>query len=389
MTTIHDVVVIGGGVVGSATAYALAQAGVDVILLEQFELNHKRGSSHGDGRVVRLNYPESIYVEMSRLSYEGWDELSAASGTPLVHKAGLLETGPADCETLLELARALEEMNVPFEWLSPSEASQRFPQITIPDDYVTTLQADGGVVYADKAIRAFWEQAARLGAETRPGTKVAHVDTSPSLVTITTVDGNMIQAKRVVITVGGWAKKMLQQVGLDLPLKVTQEVLAYFAPRDASLDHSQHVMPCVLDYTNPENDFYSLPMIDVPGMKTGWHQTGNEYDPDTVQEPPPHIVEGMQDWARQRFPHVDPNPIHTVTCIYTQSPDDHFIMDVHPSLPNVVIGTGFSGHGFKFGPVLGQILAALALETTPPVNLETFNIRRLENPDDLERRKHI
>jgi monomeric sarcosine oxidase len=388
MTATYDVMVLGGGIVGAATAYALLNKGQKVLLLEQFEPGHKNGSSHGDGRIVRFNYPEAIYVEMATHSYPAWGRLGAAAGKPLIQKTGLIEYGPANCEQIQDSESQLQRYGLAYEMLDANTANERFPQLHFNDNTMILYQPEGAVAFATPAVLALWQLFREGGGTAITGKRITGIDVSANQVTLTDSEGTAYTAPKVVIAAGGWAKQLLATIGLDLPLTVSQEVLGYFPPKDDSVNHRVGTMPILIDFHAPlYAPFYSLPIVDIGGVKMGWHHTGVEMQPDNERVVPQRILDGMRGWIERSFPHLQPDPLEVVTCLYTNTPDYHFILDKHPQYANVVIGAGFSGHGFKFGPFLGELLAALALDETPSVSLETFALARFHDTvSELEKR---
>ncbi|MEM9950477.1 MAG: N-methyl-L-tryptophan oxidase [Chloroflexota bacterium] len=384
-----DVIVLGGGIVGASTAYALVNKGKSVRLVDQYQAGHKRGSSHGDGRVVRFNYTEAIYVEMAMHAYKAWDDLSSRVGDPLIKRTGLLEYGPVGDESIQLSERILQDYDIPYEPLSVEQARERFPQYAFPDEGEIIYQPDGAVALATSAVKALWQLFEADGGILQPNTRITQIDIGDT-VTLTTASGETLEADSLVITAGGWAIKLAQQTGLTLPLDVTQEILAYFPPKeDATANHHVGTMPVMLDnFKLPDSDapFYCLPMIDVQGVKMGWHHSGVAMDADEERRIVPEIVAELKNWQARRFPQLQNEPIQVDTCLYTNTPDYHFVLDRHPAHNNVVIGAGFSGHGFKFGPLLGEILASLLIGEASPVNLETFSIARFQDEASLEKR---
>jgi monomeric sarcosine oxidase len=377
MTTTYDAIVLGGGIVGAAAAYALVNKGQKVLLIEQFEPGHKQGSSHGDGRVVRFNYPEAIYVEMALHTYPAWERLSAAAGKALIQKTGLIEYGPANCQPIRESEAQLKHYQIAYEMLNPTAAKRRFPQWRFAEDTTILYQPDGAVAFATPAVRALWQLFRERGGTTLTGKRVAGLDATSQQVTLTATDGSVYRAPKVVIAVGGWSKQMLAMLGLAVPLEVTQEILAYFPPKDNTVHHRIGTMPILVDF-HAEPGFYCLPIVEIEGVKIGWHHTGVVMQPDDKRVVPDAILNGMRGWIEQLFPHLQTEPLEVHTCLYTNTPDYHFILDQHPQYANVVIGAGFSGHGFKFGPLLGELLASLVLGEALPVSLATFALARFK-----------
>lgn len=383
MTNQYDVIVLGGGIVGASTAYDLVKRGQRVLLIEQFEPGHRRGSSHGDGRVVRFNYPESIYVEMAMLAYPAWEELSQRAGHAVWQKTGLIEYGPVGCAPIQESEANLQRYGLAYEMLSASEAGRRFPQFRFADGTTILYQSEGAVAFATPAVLALWRLVREGGAETRTGCRVEHIGVSANGVHLQG-NGLDVQADRLVVAVGGWAKPVLAQLGLDVPLVVTQEVLAYFAVEGA-VSHRIGEQPVMIDF-HTSDSFYTLPQVDVAGVKVGWHHAGTVIEADHPLEASPAIIAGISDWTRRTYRYTAAEPFEVHTCLYTNTPDYHFILDRHPVHENVVIGCGFSGHGFKFGPTLGNLLGSLSMGEAPALSLESFSLKRFTADQPLQRR---
>lgn len=382
--TQYDTIIIGGGIVGAATADTLQRRGQRVLLLEQFAPGHTRGSSHGDGRILRFAYPEPIYLEMALRAYPAWHELGERAGGPFMQLTGGWDCGPADSPHLRELEENFQRFGIPYERLSAQESLRRFPHFHLEAGSEVIYQPEGGVLFATPALLAFWRLFAMGGGEAQTGVRVEGIEVVGEQLRVHTSEGQHWLARSLVVAAGGWSASLLAGLGLALPLTVTQEQVAYFAPRDG-LDHRAQVMPVFIDYHTPA-PFYGLPQIEVPGVKVGWHHTGSPIDPDAPRELDQENLARVQQFVQERLPHLDPTPIEQLPCLYTNTPDYHFLLDRHPDLPQVVIGSGCSGHGFKFGPVLGECLAALVLDEPPPVSLDTFALQRFETDDPLKRR---
>lgn len=326
-----DVAVVGAGIMGSATAHALARAGVDVALLEQFEVGHPHGSSHGRSRIVRLAYPEREFVELAQEAFGGWRELEQEAGVRLLELNGLLELVEQEGQSS---AAALDAAGAEYELVDPAEARRRWP-VGAPDGWSVLFQPEAGIVRADRAHRAFVDQAIALGARLEENTHVASLDG--------------LDAKVVVVTAGPWVGSFFP----DLPVTTTRETVAYFR-RDGE------PLPSVvqLDPRTRGHAMYSL-HDPVHGLKAGAHHAGAVVPAGKQGEPDPALVERVADWVARTYPDADPTPVAADTCMYTTTPDTHFVLERRG---NVVIGSACSGHGFKFAPAIGKRLSRLALD---------------------------
>jgi len=379
----NDSLVLGGGVMGAAAALALAKKGERVTLIDRYQPNHAHGSSHGDGRIFRFTYPEAVYLELARQARLGWDELTESAGQPLVVTTGNWDTGVAGQVQLQELEANLRQHDMPYEMLSAEESNRRFPQLSIPRGSVALYQKDGGVVLADPAVRALWKAAAAHGARTLSDERVIAIEIGDGGVRLATESGQRLSARRLVITAGSWTNSLLALVDLELPLEVTRELVVYLSPRQPStgspeteIDHRVGAMPTFIDYHGcppgpRQHPTYGLPQIEVPAVKVGLHHRGQKVgDGDESSTPSEALEQATVEAARRLLPHVRREPHSTLTCLYTNTPD------YHPGENGISIGAGFSGHGFKFAPVIGEILAALALGEPTAQELDLFAIDR-------------
>lgn len=374
-STHADVLVLGGGVVGVAAALALAGRRQRVLLVERFEPGHAHGSSHGDGRIFRFSYPEAVYLEMAAQAKAGWLWLQAEAGEEWLVLCGNWDAGPAGCRELVEIEANLTRAGLPCRRLTAGESNARFPRLRLPPGSEALFQPDGGLLRADRALAALWRLARRAGVECVTGETVTGIEAGDAGVAVATASGRRHAARRLVLAAGAWSRELAAGLGLRLPLTVTQEQVAYFRPREG-VDHGPDALPTFIDY-HESRYVYGLPQVAVPGVKVGLHHAGRVLaDPGQRQPADPDNLAAVAAFVRDRLPHLSPEPFQVTTCLYTTTPDRHFLLDRHPALPRVVLATGGSGHGFKFAPVLGEIAAALALDEEPPVTLETFALTR-------------
>jgi monomeric sarcosine oxidase len=326
-----DVAVVGAGIMGSATAYALARDGRDVTLYEQFEVGHKRGSSHGRSRIVRLAYPDVEFVELAKESFAGWRELEREADVHLLELNGLLELVEDEAQGS---GAALDAAGAEYELLTPETARSRWP-VGVPEGWSALFQPEAGIVRADRAHRAFVERAVARGVELREHTRVESVED--------------VDAGAVVITAGPWATRFFP----DLPVKVTRETVVYFRREGAPLPSIVQLDPVTRGHA-----LYSL-HDPVHGLKAGAHHAGAVADPDEDGDPDPALVARVVEWVSRTYPDADPEPVAAETCIYTTTADEGFILERRG---RVVVGSPCSGHGFKFAPAVGARLAQMVAD---------------------------
>eukprot|EP00242_Pyramimonas_sp_CCMP2087_P008053 CAMPEP_0198199154 /NCGR_PEP_ID=MMETSP1445-20131203/2475_1 /TAXON_ID=36898 /ORGANISM="Pyramimonas sp., Strain CCMP2087" /LENGTH=371 /DNA_ID=CAMNT_0043868905 /DNA_START=309 /DNA_END=1427 /DNA_ORIENTATION=+ len=350
---------------GTTTAYELARRGQQVLLLEQFDFLHRRGSSHGESRIIRPTYPQKYYTQMMKQAYVLWEEAQLAAGTSVFTKTGGLDFGPSSDEGLKALMAACREMDVRHEVLSPTQLRQRFPLVDLPEDFVAVVNPDAGMIHATKAVAMFLQLAKQAGAETRDQTRVIDIDTnSPSGGVEVTTDAGAVQCEKCVVTVGAWAGKLVKQVaGLEIPVQPIHTTIGYFEVEDKEKWSSEN-FPVFIKYDSKAKDIYGCPSREYPGLiKVGLHG-GPDCDPDTRSLRPGYeeLESAIAPFINSHFKGVNSTPTMAEACMYTMTPDQDFILDLLPGCDgNVVIGAGFSGHGFKFGPLIGKVLADMAL----------------------------
>ncbi|MDQ4004954.1 MAG: FAD-dependent oxidoreductase, partial [Actinomycetota bacterium] len=283
---------------GAATAWALARAGHDVVLLEQFEIGHDRGSSHGRSRIFRLSYRDPGYVRMAQRALTMWRELEREAGEEVLRTKGGLDLGPDSDRH----AETLEECGVPFERLDSAEVKRRFPAIAVTPGTTAVYQPDAGIVLADRAVDAFVHRASALGAEVRERTRVTALEVSADGVDVRTED-EVFRSRVAAVTAGAWARGLLAGARIDLPVRPTRETVAYF--------RADGQVPSVVEWTRPA--VYGLADPEY-GIKSGEHHAGSDTDPDMEEGPDLASVERLSAWIRERFPAADPTPVETETC---------------------------------------------------------------------------
>ncbi|MCY3770903.1 MAG: N-methyl-L-tryptophan oxidase [Gemmatimonadetes bacterium] len=380
----YDVIVVGGGVVGVSTAYVLARRGMGVLLLERYAPVHEHGSSHGDSRMIRFDYEENVYVEMAARAFRAWEDLANRLGRPVFRQTGICNLAPADAEVLETLETRLRDCELPFERLDGPSFARRFPQLNLPKNGEAIYQPDSAVLFADEVVRSLWDCVLEDGVDALTETEVASIVPSEARVEVTASDGRSWSGTRLVLATGGWTDRWLRTLGINVDLVVTRELLAYF-PQKGPVPHEAGAMPNVIDYHTPD-PFYCVPQVRVPGVKAGCHRTGRVVEADDPEEVDGANLAAVQDFIGRRCPHLSRDPVAVKHCLYTNSADFHFILDRHPDYSHVVVAAGFSGHGFKFGPVLGDTLAALLFDEPPPVDTSLFGLERFSSQSVLKPR---
>jgi sarcosine oxidase len=338
-----DAIVVGAGIMGSATARALARAGRDVVVLERFRPGHTRGSSHGRSRIFRFSYGERRYVRMAMEALPLWRELEDEAGEEILRTTGGMDLGAK----VDEHAAALAAEGAPFEVLNAREAGRRFPVVAFPPGEAL-FQPDAGIALADRALEAFQRTARKAGAEVEHERPARSLTIDRGRVTVDT-DQETYEASVAVVTAGSWVRELVTPLGIDVQVRPSRETVAYF-PLD-----EWAAMPSLVEWSEPAGYALRGP---GQGIKAGEHGTGPDADPNEEATPRPEAVDRIAAWVRRRFPDVDPEPHLAETCLYTNTPDESFILERHGP---VVVGSPCSGHGFKFAPWIGRHLAGLAV----------------------------
>lgn len=368
-----DVIVVGLGAMGSAAVAMLARRGARVLGLEAFEPLHTRGSSHGRSRIIREAYFESPeYVPLVRRAYELWRELEEIAGRPLLRITGGLNVGHPESAFVSGALESARRHGIPHEVLDAAAAAQRFPALRLPKDFVAVYEPNAGVLDPEACVQAFRSVARRAGAVLRFNEPARRWAVDRDGVVVET-DTGIEHADRLVLTPGPWAPEVLG--GLGVPLQVLRVVNVHFAPDGATRFEADRLPVYLLDV--PEGDYYGFPALPGQGIKFGRHDAGESCTPETIRrEVSSDEVAALQEVLNRYLPGAAHGVLWTLTCMYTMTPDAHFVIDRHPEWPQVVIGCGFSGHGFKFASVVGEILADLALEGSTRHPIGFLSLRR-------------
>jgi sarcosine oxidase len=374
----YDIIVAGTGSMGAAACYYLAQKGYNVLGLEQFDsLPHDKGSHGGQSRIIRKAYFEHPdYVPLLNRAYRNWQQLEETTGEKLYFRTGLVYCGPADHAIISGVKHAASVFGIPLEKINEKS---RFPFFKIPGEHEILLEPDAGFLLPGKAIALLIDEARKTGAIINTGETLMDWKRENGEVTVVT-SRKKYSAKKLIITTGAWTAQVLKNFAI--PLKVTRQVLVWVHPVNSS-DLGPENFPCwlIADHTI-KGAYYGFPYFDEKeypgpsGLKFGLHYPGAIADPDNVNRQITDtelndIINGIRNY----FPLTGSPVVHTATCLYNNTPDENFIIDHLPGNEDVIIACGFSGHGFKFVPVIGEILAELATEgrTTLPIDFLRLN----------------
>lgn len=370
----YNAIVVGVGGVGSATCYELARRGKRVLGLERFDIPHDMGSSHGHTRIIRLAYYEDpSYVMLLLRSYELWRQIQAHVGEQLLHITGSIDAGPPDSWVFKGSLRSAIEHNLPHEVLTATELSRRFPGYRLPFETMALLQPEGGFLVPERCIVAYVQAAQALGAEIHGRERVIEWEPAGEGVRVRT-DHDLYHADRLVVTAGAWNGELVDVLaGL---LEPERQVLAWLQPVRPELFRPERFP--VFNLLVDEGRYYGFPIYGVPGFKFGrYHHLEERVHPDHVRrEPAPEDEAILREFADRYFPEGNGPTMALKQCMFTNTPDHHFIIDIHPRYPQVSFTSPCSGHGFKFVSVIGEIMADLAERGETRHNIAFFRLGR-------------
>ncbi|MDB5389832.1 MAG: soxA [Planctomycetaceae bacterium] len=371
-----DAIVIGVGGFGSSALYHLAERGQRVLGLEQFGVAHDRGSSHGETRIIRQAYFEHVnYVPLLQRAYELWDRMSDFVGKTLFHRCGLMLSGPGESEVLAGTQRAADQYHLNVEELSLAAAAQRFPCYRFPDNFRVLFERNAGFLDVEDCVAGHIRMATAKGAVLRTQERVLNYVVEGDSVRVET-DRETYLAGRLIVTAGPWASRILGELGV--PLRVVRKPLFWFPAAEPQFQRAIGNPTFFFDL--PEGQFYGFPALGSDVIKVAEHTGGDLVADPTHVDREFHAsdLERLVPFLTAHLPQVVPRPRKHSVCMYTLSPDHHFVIDRHPEQPQVVFGAGFSGHGFKFTTVIGEALAELALDGVSRQPIEFLNLSRFQ-----------
>jgi sarcosine oxidase len=375
----YDVAVAGLGCMGSAIAAHCASRGASVIGLEQFGPAHDLGSSHGKSRMIRKAYFEDpAYVSLLLRAYDLWHDLERDTGEKLLRITGVLSVGEEGSEIISGTRRAATQHGLALEVWSRQQTKGRYPSLELLKDEIALLEPDGGVLDPERAVRAHLKVAGSAGAELRFETTIESWEAGDQGIDLRLSDGSRVVAKTLLLCLGPWFEQTLEALGI--PIRVQRNVQAWFSPATNAYDIDRFP-PFLLDRAGLPAPLYGFP-DSGDGVKAAFHKFGDvttaqqiDRTADLERDVAP-IVRAMEQWmpgATATFREAKP-------CMYTLTPDGHFVIDHHPAYANVILCGGFSGHGFKFATVIGEIGADLALEGGSRHPIDFLSLNRFASP---------
>ncbi|KAF8036942.1 hypothetical protein BT93_C2618 [Corymbia citriodora subsp. variegata] len=389
-TNEFDVIVIGGGIMGSATAYQTAKRGCRTLLLEQFDLLHHLGSSHGESRTIRATYPEDYYTDMVLESSKLWREAEAEAGYRVYTSTPHLDMGPANDVSLQAVIAICLKNSFSVQVLNQRAVADRFSgRLSIPKDWIAVYTEFGGIIKPTKAVSMFQALAFQRGAVLKDNMEVKDIKTDEVRggIVVYTAMGDKFWGRKCVVTAGAWTKKLVYSItGHELPIQPLETAVWYWRIKEGHkekyaiggdfLTFASYGQPCI----------YGTPSLEFPGLIKIAVHGGCLCDPDKRPWLPGRDLDSLKEWIEGRFLGLldCSTPASTQSCMYSMTPDENFVLDFlgREFKEDVVIGGGFSGHGFMMSPVIGRILADLALTgSADGVELKHFRIGRFdENP---------
>ncbi len=369
-----DAIVIGLGAMGSAIAYQLASHGIKVLGLEKFGLNHTNGSSHGKTRIIRTAYIEHpSYVPLVQRAFELWFQLQAESRKNLIKITGGIMFGRPGSELVSGTINSARQHNLPYEVLSAREAASRFPVFEPDEDEVAVYEKNAGILFPEECVAAQAELAEKFGAELRFNEEITRWEASNDGVVVGTRN-ETYNANFAIFATGAWLTELVSE--LKLPLRCERQVPFWFRPKKDGASFTPGGMPIFIWQMKDGGYFYGIPNVG-DGVKTAKHHGGEYTSPDQVRREVTDQDEApVRHFLKKHIPLLDDSPLASTTCLYTNSPDEHFIIDFHPQHRNIVIVSPCSGHGFKFSSAIGEAVMEMVQDGRTKLDISLFKISR-------------
>jgi sarcosine oxidase len=372
MSAGYDVIVIGLGGMGSAAACRLAERGLRVLGIDQFAPVHNQGSSHGGSRITRQAYFEDpAYVPLLLRTFELWPRIEADTGRHILHLTGGVMVGKSDSRTVAGAQASARQWNLDHELLGATALRERFPTLDPAEDDVALYESKAGFVVPEASVAAHLQLAARAGADLHYEEPVLRWEATDTGVRVYT-GHNVYTADRLAVCPGAWAPELLAE--LRIPFTVERQIQYWFQPDGDISRFGEDRHPIYIWEADGGRQFYGFPTHGDPArdVKVAFFRGGKTCTPQTIDRSVySEEVDAMAGFIRPRIPDLPGTFLRAATCMYTSTPDEHFVIANHPSVANTVVACGFSGHGFKFVPVVGEIVADLVIDgrTRHPIDL--------------------
>lgn len=372
----YEVMIVGAGSMGMAAGYELAKKGVRTLLIDAYDPPHTMGSHHGDTRIIRFAYGEgSEYVPLALRAQELWKQLERDAATTLFLQTGVLSAGPENDAFIRGVRESSERYSLPLEVLRADEIRQRWPGIHVPDHFYGCLESAAGVLFSERCIAAYRKLAVEQGAELLTQTRVTGIQADGGGVSVETERGSY-RAEKLLLSAGAWNPALLQSLGLSLPIVPTRKTVAWFEAEENLYGEGR--FPAFV-FSLGDSAYYGFPSIDGTGVKIGRHDGGHAIDPDRLDRTfgtDPSDEGDVRSFLETYMPQAAGALRQGRVCIYSLTPDEHFVIDRHPHYSHIVIAAGFSGHGFKFASAVGEAASQLLTEGTSAFDLSLFSLRR-------------
>ncbi|MBK3495856.1 N-methyl-L-tryptophan oxidase [Viridibacillus sp. YIM B01967] len=375
----YDVIVVGAGSMGMAAGYFLAKSGKKTLLLDAFNPPHDQGSHHGETRIIRYAYGEGAeYVPFALRARDLWQDLAQQTGKEIFLQTGVMNVGDENIPFIKNVIASAEKFDLPLEVMTATEVNEKWPGMQLPANFVGCFEPTSGVLRVEACVEGYRELASSAGAIIRTNSRVTKVDVQPQKVTIETVDGATFTANAAIISAGAWAGELLTQLDLELPLNPIRKTFAWYDVDEKY--YNQHDFPAFA-FELEESIYYGFPSIDGAGLKVGRHDGGDTVNPDESNLPFGEIAGDAEDLTGflDEFMPREHELKFGKTCMYTMTPDEDFIIDVHPNHKNIAIAAGFSGHGFKFASAVGEVLCDLITKGSTDLDIAPFSMKRFKS----------
>jgi len=370
-----DIMVAGLGANGSSALYHLSKTQKKIIGIDRFHPPHNHGSSHGESRIIRQAYYEDPqYVPLLKVAGRLWAEIEKASGKTLFRRTGGLMLGNKDAAVIKGSLLSAETHGIPYEYLDATALQKRFPAFRTIPGTVGVLEKEAGILFPEDCISTFLESAAKAGAVIHYNETILDIRPGADKIEVVTTTGKYI-VEKLILSAGAWTNQLLP--GPPLPLTIARQALHWFTDSSAKTPTRflpGHMPIYIWEYAQ-DKMFYGFPDLGT-GIKIAWHHQGHPIEPDQLtQEVSPEEIKKITD-ATAKYLDIDPIYNRSAVCMYTNTPDGHFIIDFHPEYRNIIVASPCSGHGFKFSSLTGKILSDMATDKNPGFDLSFFSISR-------------